>query len=310
MSGHSHNGFSTFRTTLVVGAMLAVLAPIFTAAMAGPNSYTDLLARNRPVATKRIQYGDAPSQFAELWLPSGSRRHRVVVLIHGGCWRADLPGLELMAYAAEDLRQHGIAIWNIEYRRLGEPGGGYPGSFEDIANAIDWLRNLAKTYRLDLSNVVAAGHSSGGHLALWAAARRRLPKTSPLYRENPLLIKRAVSLAGIGDLSAYRVQGPGICGGPQVVDLLVGTASRGPWDVFTDTSPAALLPIGVPQTIVSGAIDPIVPAAFGRTYAARAASAGDRIQEITIAEAGHFDLIDPQSSAFEKVRSMIEQFQK
>jgi acetyl esterase/lipase len=310
MIGLYNNSFSIFRTTLAVGAILTTLAPVFTTAMANQISYTDLLARNRPAATKRIHYGDAPSQFGDLWLPSGPGPHQVVVLIHGGCWRADLPGLELMAYAAEDLRQHGIAIWNIEYRRLGEPGGGYPGSFEDIANAIDWLHNLANTYRLDLTNVVAAGHSSGGHLALWAAARRRLPKISPLYRENPLPIKRAVSLAGIGDLSAYRVQGPGTCGGPRIVDLLVGTASRGPWDVFTDTSPAALLPIGVPQTIISGAFDPIVPAAFGRAYAAKAASAGDRVEELTIAETGHFELIDPESSAFEKVRSMIEQFQK
>ena len=308
MSGSYNNGYSIFRTALVVGAILAALAPAFTSAMAEQVSYTDLLARHRPVATKRIHYGDAPSQFGDLWLPSGASPHRVVVLIHGGCWRADLPGLELMAYAAEDLRRHGIAVWNIEYRRLGEPGGGYPGSFEDVANAIDWLRNLAKPYRLDLSNVVTAGHSSGGHLALWAAARPRLPKTSPLYRKNSLPIKRVVSLAGIGDLDAYRVHGPGACGGPGVIDLLVGTPSRGPWDVFTDTSPAALLPIGVPQTIISGAIDPIVPAAFGRVYAARAASAGDRVQEITIAEAGHFELIDPKSSAFEKVRSMIERF--
>jgi acetyl esterase/lipase len=296
--------------TVVVGAMLAVLAPHFDTATAGQLNYTDLLARERPVATKRIHYGVATSQFGDLWLPSGSGPFPVVVLIHGGCWRADLPGLELMAYAAEDLRQHGFAVWNIEHRRLGEPGGGYPGTFEDVAAAIDWLRELAKSYPLDLANVVAAGHSSGGHLALWAAVRPRLPKTSALYRENPLAMKRVVSLAGIADLSSYRVRGPGACGGPRVIDALVGLASRGPWDIFTDTSPAALLPIGVPQTIISGALDPIVPAAFGRAYAAMAASAGDPVQEITITDAGHFELIDPESSAFGKVRSMIERFQK
>jgi acetyl esterase/lipase len=303
------NPYSIFRT-LVVGAMLAVLAAVFTTAMAGQISYTDLLARKRQVATKRIHYGPGGSQFGDLWLPSGSGPHPVVVLVHGGCWRADLPGLELMAYAAEDFRQHGIAVWNIEYRRLGEPGGGYPGSFEDVADAIDWLRELAKTYSLDLGNVVTVGHSSGGHLALWAAARPRLPKSSPLYRENPLPIKRAISLAGIGDLSAYRVRGPGACGEPRTVNALVGLASRGPWDIFSDTSPATLLPIGVPQTIISGALDPIVPAAFGHAYAATAASAGDPVQEITITDAGHFELIDPESSAFGKVRSMIERFQK
>jgi acetyl esterase/lipase len=296
--------------TTSTGAFLAAFAAAFGPADAGPISFTDLLARPRPAATQRIHYGDAPSQFADLWLPSGDGVHPVVVMIHGGCWRADLPGLELMAYAAEDLRQHGFAVWNVEFRRLGEPGGGYPGSFEDVASAVDWLRKLAKADRLDLSNVIAVGHSAGGHLALWAAARRRLPKSSPLYRDNPLSIKAVVSLAGIPDLSLYRAQGPPVCGGPRVIDLLVGNASRGPWDEFNDTSPAEMLPIRVPQAIISGSLDPIVPAAFGRAYAAKAAAAGDTVQEVTIGDAAHFELIDPQSSAFEKIRSIIVQFQQ
>jgi acetyl esterase/lipase len=296
--------------TIGGGASLAAFACALATAIAGPISYTDLLARPRPAATERVHYGDASTQFADLWLPSGSGSHPVLVLIHGGCWRADLPGLELMAYAAEDLRQHGVAVWNVEYRRLGEPGGGYPGSFEDIANAVDWLRKLANAKRLDLSNVIAMGHSAGGHLALWAAARPRLPKSSPLYRDHPLPIKAVVSLAGIGDLSAYRASGPPACGGPRVIDLLDGTASRGPWDVFKDTSPAEMLPIGVPQAIISGALDPIVPAAFGRAYAGKAAAAGDPVREITLSDAGHFELIDPKSSSFEEIRSIIARFKK
>jgi len=156
---------------------------------------------------------------------------------------------------------------------------------------------------------VAAGHSSGGHLALWAAARPRLPKASPLYGPDPLPIKGVVTLAGIGDLDLYRIHGPGACDERLVVERLVDTADRGPWDVYTDTSPAAMLPLGVPQVVISGAVDPIVPAAFGHAYAARAAAAGDRVQEITINDAAHFELIDPQSSAFAQVRAAIEQFQ-
>jgi acetyl esterase/lipase len=303
----------TARSRLIfraVAAAAVLSAAASTAAGAGPISFTDLLARKRPVATERIQYGAAPVQFGDLWLPAGNAPHRVVVLIHGGCWLANLPGLELMTYAAADLRQHGIAVWNVEYRRLGQSGGGYPGSFEDIANALDRLRVLAKTYPLDLGQVEVVGHSAGGHLALWAAARRRLPKTSPLYRDNPLAIKRAVSLAGIGDLSTYRVRGPGACGEPGTIDQLVGRAARGPWDIYNDTSPAALLPIGVPQAIISGALDPIVPAPFGRAYAAMAAAAGDAVEEITIDGAGHFELIDPESKAFAKVRTTIENFPK
>ncbi len=214
-----------------------------------------------------------------------------------------------MSYAAEDLRRRGMAVWNVEYRRLGERGGGFPGTFEDVASALDGLGKLATAKKLNLGNVVIAGHSAGGHLALWAAARRRLAKSSPLYRDHPLSIKAVVSIAGIGDLSVYRAEGPPACGGPRVIDLLDGTASRGPWDVFKDTSPAEMLPLGVPQAIISGALDPIVPAAFGHAYAAKATAAGDPIQEITVSDASHFDLIDPQSSAFDKIRSIIMQFQ-
>ena len=292
--------------TACAGALLAVFACVMAPAIAGPISYTDLLARPRPAATLRAHYGEAQSQFGDLWLPSGNAAHPVLLMIHGGCWRADLPGLELMDYAAEAFRQQGYAVWNVEYRRLGEPGGGYPGSFHDIANAVDWLRKQPN--RLNLANVIAVGHSAGGHFALWAAARRRLPKTSPLYRDNPLSIKAVVSLAGIGDLSTYRALGPPACGGPRMIDLLDGVQSRGPWDVFTDTSPAEMLPISVPQAIISGALDPIVPAGFGRAYAAKAKAAGDSVQEITIPDAGHFELIDPQSNAFTVIRSIIEGF--
>ena len=291
-------------------ALLVLCVFSFGPASAAPISFMDLLARPRPAASARIHYGSAPSQFADLWLPSGDGPHPVVAMLHGGCWRADLPGVDLMAYAADDLRRQGIAVWNIEYRRLGEPGGGYPGTFEDVAAAVDWLRKIADADKLDLNNVVAVGHSAGGHLALWAAARPRLPKASALRRGDPLPIKAVVSLAGIGDLAVYRDSGPPACGGPRVIDLLDGTGSRSPWDIFTDTSPVEMLPLGVPQTIVSGALDPIVPAPFGRAYAAKAKAAGDPVNEITLADAGHFELIDPQSSAFEQIRSIIREYLK
>src|SRR6202050_70258 len=211
------------RIVISLAAMLAGFACALAPVIAAPISYTELLARPRPAATERVHYGDAPSQFGDLWLPSGSGPHPVVVLMHGGCWRADLPGLELMAYAAEDLRQHGFAVWNVEYRRIGEPGGGYPGTFEDIADAADWLRKLADGNGLNLQNVIALGHSSGGQLALWAAARRRLPKASQLYRDNPLSLKAVIRLAGIDALSAYRAEGPPAVGGPRVIDFLDGS---------------------------------------------------------------------------------------
>src|ERR1700761_1050524 len=105
----------TTRMAVLLAAIAAAPAPAFS----GPISFADLLARPRPAASERIPYGDAPSQFADLWLPSGNGPHPVVAIFHGGCWRADLPGVDLMAYAADDLRTRGIAVWNIENRRIG-----------------------------------------------------------------------------------------------------------------------------------------------------------------------------------------------
>jgi acetyl esterase/lipase len=268
-------------------------------------SYSELLARDKPLATLRARYGTEPDQFGDLWLPKEPGNGRVVVLIHGGCWLASLPGLELMAYVAEDLHQQGYAVWNVEYRRLGNAGGGYPGTFSDVAHAVDHLKSLAKLYALNLSDVIVAGHSAGGHLAIWAAARHRIAKTSDLYNDDPLPIKAAVSLAGINDLRAYRTNGPDACGGPETIDQLVGASDRQKSAVFSDTSPASLFPIGVRQAIVSGGLDPIVPPNFGQDYALAASAAGDPVEEITIADAGHFELIDPRSPAWTQIRSII-----
>ena len=180
-------------------------------------SFADLLSRERPLADRRIAYGSDPNQFGELWMPRRPRRARVVVVIHGGCWQAALPGLELMNGVAADLRRRGYAVWNIEYRRLGAPGGGYPGTFDDVGRAIDFLRVISRTDSLDLGHVVVLGHSAGGHLALWAAGRSRLPSESPLSTAHPLRIGGVITLAGINDLAAYRESGPDACGGPATI---------------------------------------------------------------------------------------------
>jgi acetyl esterase/lipase len=184
-------------------------------AMAAPITFRDLLSRPRATPTNTVTYGPAPHQFAELWLPEGKGPHRTLVMIHGGCWLAELPGTELMAYISQDLRQSGYAVWSIDYRRIGEDGGGYPGTFTDTADAIDKLKEIAPAHNLDLRKLVAIGHSAGGHLATWSAARPRLPKTSPLAKPDPLPVTGVVSLAGINDLKSYRATGPSACGGPR-----------------------------------------------------------------------------------------------
>lgn len=273
--------------------------------MAAPIGFVDLLARPRPSGGVRLPYGPDPLQFGELWLPEGPGPHPVVIMIHGGCWRADLPGLELMDHAVADLRERGMAVWNLEYRRIGHDGGGYPGTFLDVAKGVDHLRVLAGEYALDLSRLVLTGHSAGGHLAVWALARRRLPPQSPLWTADPLAARGAVPLAGIIDLAAYHAEGPDECGGPGVIDALVGAAERSV-DPYEDTSPPRLLPLGAPQVVISGALDHIVPSSFGSAYAAAAQAAGDEIEAIDFGEAGHFELVDPTSKAWAQICARLQ----
>ncbi len=279
-------------------------------ASSAPMSYTDLLARPRPEPTLTRHYGPAPDQVAELFLPKRQGFHRTIVLIHGGCWLAAIPGTALMDYLADDLRTRGFAVWNIDYRRIGEDGGGYPGTFRDVASAMDTLRAIAPAYRLDLAHLVVVGHSAGAQLALWAAARPHLPHDSVLYESNPLPVSAVVSLAGIDDLADYRNRGPEACGGPSTIDALVGPPTAAHKDVYADTSPSRLLPIGVRQVLVSGALDPIVPQRFAEHYAAMAKASGDRIARLTIPAAGHFELIDPTSDAWKQIGPAIEALER
>lgn len=266
---------------------------------AAPIGFADLLARPRAKATARLPYGSDPLQFGDLWLPQGPGPHPVVGMIHGGCWRADLPGLELMDYASEDLARRGFAVWNIEYRRIGHVGGGYPGTFLDVSAGVDHLKVIGAEYVLDLDRVALCGHSAGGHLAVWALARDRLPSTSPLWSPDPLPSRGAIPLAGIIDLAAYHADGPDECGGPGVIDALVGAGQRE--DPYADTSPPRLLPLGYPQVVISGALDHIVPSIFGAGYGAAAAEAGDAVEILDFADAGHFELIDPRSEAWPEI---------
>jgi acetyl esterase/lipase len=276
---------------------VALAAVLIVSAAPAPKleSFSELLARPRQKADARIAYGADPIPFGDLWLPAGKGPFPVVVLIHGGCWQASLPGTILMDYMAADLRAKGVAVWNVEYRRIGHSGGGYPGTFLDVAAGIDKLRDLAKARNLDLSRVVVAGHSAGGHLTAWTAGRARLPRTSPLYVRDPLPIRVAVSIEGIDDLEAYRAEGPGRCGEPGTVDDLVKGAP--PLTPYADTSPRELLPTSVAQIVISGELDPIVPVKFARDYAAAAARLGTRTELVVYPGAGHFEPIDPATPA-------------
>ena len=146
----------------------------------------------------RSAYGLDSLQFGELRLPEGKGLHPVVVIIHGGCW-LNAYDLHLMAPMATALTQAGYATWNLEYRRVGDEGGGWPGTFLDIAAGLNHLKQLASAYDLDLSRIVVIGHSAGGHLALWLAGQHQLPGDSEIFTRNLVPISGVVSLAGITD---------------------------------------------------------------------------------------------------------------
>ncbi len=187
----------------------------------------------------QLRYGSAPSQAIDVFLPAGSGPYPVAVLVHGGCWSAHTAGREQLRHLGAELARHGIAVWSIGYRRADEQGGGYPGTFLDVGDAIDRLRSEALKYNLDMERTVLVGHSAGGHLALWAAARDKLPAGSQLHRPAPFVPRAVISLAGIGDLKAFAPLIPVICG-PGIFERLTGARSSETTDAFADISPAAL----------------------------------------------------------------------
>jgi acetyl esterase/lipase len=244
-----------------------------------------------------IAYGPDPNQFGELRLPTGSGPYPVVVVLHGGFWRAAYD-LKHIGWLCVALTRAGAATWSLEYRRIGQDGGGWPGTFTDAGLGIDSLRQMAGQYHLDLSRVVVIGHSAGGHLALWAGGRSRLPAGDPLYVANPLPLHGVVSLAGVADLR----QGYDLGLSARVVrDLLGGSPTQVPAR-YASGSPAALLPLGLPQRLIHGTEDDIVPIEIARSYAAAARAKGDDAQLLDLPKTGHFELIDPRSGAWPTVR--------
>lgn len=290
---------------LALSVALSALLPVQAADDPPLLTYRQMLARPVVTGGVRLAYGPEPQQYGDLWVPDGTGPHPVLVLIHGGCWLSQYDGFSLMGGMAKALRDAGIAVWNIEYRRLGEGGGGYPGTFQDAGAAIDHLRVLALTYPLDLQRVVLSGHSAGGHLALWGASRAALDRASPVRGTDPLRVQGVVSLGGIVDLRDYRATGPDACGGPETIDRLTGAAAR-TGNVFADTSPGDILARDVAVTLVSGTRDAIVPPRFAQQYAAKAIQAGQAdLRELEIDGAGHFELIDATSGAWPVVLADI-----
>jgi acetyl esterase/lipase len=252
----------------------------------------------------RLAYGDDANQVAELRLPSGPGPHPLAVLIHGGCWKAEYATLRDLAPMGDALKADGIASWNIEYRRLRQPGSGWPGTYLDVARAIDHLRQLASTYRLDLTRVAVVGHSAGGHLAMWAGTRQRIPATSALHVANPLPLRGVVNLAGTIDMSQNIAHMEAECNDTVVSSMLGGSPSSVP-ERYREVSANTMVPLGLQQILIWGEHELFVPPALARSHVEAATQAGDRARVIVVPGAGHFELASPRSSAWPTVRDAI-----
>jgi acetyl esterase/lipase len=282
-------------------AILALLTSITAsvASAADPVELSAFIALARPEPTLQVRYGAEPPQGIDIFLPAGSGPHPVAILIHGGCWSTVASGREQLRHLGAHLAERGIAVWSLGYRRANEAGGGYPGTFQDVSAAIDRLRDDAPTYHLDLSRTVLVGHSAGGHLALWAAARKGLPTASPLHVSSPFMPRAVISLAGVGDLKTFARFIPLHCGNGILESLA-------PADRLAEVSPAVLPPPDASTVMVSGVLDRLVPPYVARDYArARQGKAGS-VRFVDIPDAGHFDLVVPSAPAWADVRRLIE----
>jgi acetyl esterase/lipase len=263
-------------------------------------SLNEYMSLSGPEPTAHIAYGNAPSQYAELFEPAGDGPFPVVVLLHGGCWVSELQGIRQFRKMSGALAFQGIAVWNVEYRRADEDGGGYPGMYLDMISALDALKANATKYRLDMNRIVAVGHSAGGFLAQWIAGRARIPTSSPLYRTDYLPIRQIIGLGSINNLR----DGTGPCG--VGVSTLTGSRSANRADVFSDTNPADLLPNGSNTVLINGDLDRQVPPDVATRFATKARTAGDRVTTIVLKNANHFDEVAASSPSWQPILAAIK----
>jgi acetyl esterase/lipase len=283
------------KPTLTLATLLA-LAGATGATVQDLLSPDDLVQMAADVAAPaaRISYGDEPYQFGLLRVPEGSGPHPLIIAIHGGCYLSVFD-IEHFAPFEQALADEGYAVWSLEYRRVGNEGGGWPNSFLDVAKGIDFARELIGRDRLNLDadRIYAAGHSAGANYAIWAAARPGIDPTSDVYLADPLPITGVLGLAPAATLG--ELQSTGVCGG--VIDGLLGGSAEDFPDRYDAVSPMRLMPSGVPQRLVIGALDGWAPAGQAY-YDAAIADGGSDVTRVEAPESGHFEMIAPTSSTW------------
>jgi acetyl esterase/lipase len=263
---------------------------------------SNVLSRPAPPPDLVISYGPGPDHVADVRLPhspAGPRPAPLVVFLHGGFWRAAFDRAHTGPLATA-LAAAGFAVCVPEFRRTGQRGGGWPGTFDDVATAVDALpalvREAAGAQPISDGPVLLAGHSAGGHLALWSASRHRLPPGSS-WRAPGGQVRGVVALAAVSDMPACHA----LRLGQGAARALLGGGPRRHPDRYLLADPMQLLPAGCPVRLVHGSADDRVPCGMSRDYAARARAAGDDTALDELPGAGHFDVIDPLSPWWPRV---------
>ncbi len=252
----------------------------------------DILSKKPPDPDLRLSYGTDPNQFVDVRIPAGKTPHPIVFFIHGGYWRAKYD-LTYAGHLCDALKQVGIVTWNVEYRRVGNPGGGWPGSFEDVRSAYRKLIASGETATsgrtpLDLKRVCVAGHSAGGQLALCLAAHEKS-------------VTRVVSLAGVLDLGrGWELH----LSNDAVAQFLGGSPGEVP-EHYREASPAEQHIPHARQVVIHGTADDSVPYEIGRSYAERKMKSGEQVELISFEKTGHFEIVDPGSAVWPKVQDSV-----
>jgi alpha/beta superfamily hydrolase len=282
---HSHD--------LAVGGMMlratfGLVAIVFAHAAAAQSPSMKQLDALRSLVSKPqaiSSYGAAPLQVGELRLPRGRGPFPVGIVVHGGCWHSKVEDRTGIAPIADALTKRGIATWTISYRRIGDAGGGWPGTFEDVAAATDHLRRLAKSHPLDLSRVSVIGHSAGAHLALWIASRSKL--SPEVAGKDPLKIAAVYAIDGPGALAPFLPVDKEVCGMP-VIEQLMGGLPAAKAEAYRLASPADHLPLGVETHLIMADLTP-----FMEPYRDAATAKGERVSVLSPEGADHFNVVTP-----------------
>ena len=258
--------------------------------------WKDLLSREQPRPDQTITYGDDPLHVIDIWNPKDANSFPGVIMIHGGCWQTAVAERDIMNWIADDLRQHGVGVWNIEYRGV-DRGGGHPGTYEDVGKAADLFEDRGSEFGFQTSRKIAIGHSAGGHLALWLANRPKLTETEPLRGDDPIRLDLAISQGGLPDLREGGMREGHPCGTDAPKQM------SGP--NFAITSPPEM-DVGEAQQVLFNSVqDHVAPPEYARAYVTKMAAKNKAVDvDVTDGE-GHVELITPDTKSWTKQRDLI-----